>query len=600
MTLECVPLHGHLSLEAQLQAIAPAQSRAGKIVLATSIAESSLTLTGVRLVIDSGLSRVNRYDPARGMDQLVTQPCSQASATQRCGRAGRLGPGRCLRLWSAAEQARRPAFDPPELLEADPLPLALQLAAWGSGDGTELPWLQPPPPQPLAKARRLLGQMGALNDQGRITAHGKAMAGIGLPPRLSHMLLLAAERGWLEQGCAVAALLSERDPLDPREVGADLMHRLDWLRRGGRSGPWRELMQQLKKQVAQATIPQRRTAESGPPPSEDLIAGQLLCWAYPERIALGRGKGDGAVLMRHGGGARLASSDPLCDAEALAIARVEGHQQETRVLLAVAISAAQIETLAGEGASLTLRTRWDGSGGRVRCERVRRLDALELEVTPWPEAEPAAILATLLEAVRSLGLECLPWTPRSRQLQQRLALAHKHLGEPWPDCRDAVLLATLADWLGPQAEGRRSLQELQELDLEEALWGGLDWPQRKSLEALLPASLDVPSGRRVPLIYGTEEVVLAVRLQEMFGCDSTPALLGGSLPLTVHLLSPAGRPCAITRDLAGFWRGGYAQTRRELRGRYPRHAWPEDPTQAQATPQPPPRQAHPQGPKADR
>ena len=599
-TLECVPLHGHLSLEAQLQAIAPAQSRAGKIVLATSIAESSLTLAGVRLVIDSGLSRVNRYDPARGMDQLVTQPCSQASATQRCGRAGRLGPGRCLRLWTPAEQARRPAFDPPELLEADPLPLALQLAAWGSGDGTDLPWLQPPPPQPLQKARRLLEQMGALNDQGRITAHGKAMAGIGLPPRLSHMLLLAAKRGWLDQGCAVAALLSERDPLDPREVGADLLHRLDWLRRGGRSGPWRELILQLKKQVAEAKTTQGRPADPGPQPSEDLIAGQLLCWAYPERIALGRGKGDGAVLMRQGGGARLASGDPLCGAEALAIARVEGHQQEARVLLAVAIPADQIETLAGESASLTLRTRWDGSGGRVRCERVRRLDSLELEVTPWPDADPAAILGTLLEAVRSLGLECLPWTPRSRQLRQRLNLAHKHLGDPWPDCRDAVLLATLPAWLGPQAEGRRSLQELQELDLEEALWGGLDWQQRSSLEALLPPSLDVPSGRRVPLIYGAEEVVLAVRLQEMFGCDSTPTLLGGTLPLTVHLLSPAGRPAAITRDLEGFWRGGYAQTRRELRGRYPRHAWPEDPTQAQATPKPPPRQANPQGPKGGR
>jgi len=599
-TLECVPLHGHLSLEAQLQAIAPAQSRAGKIVLATSIAESSLTLAGVRLVIDSGLSRVNRYDPARGMDQLVTQPCSQASATQRCGRAGRLGPGRCLRLWSPAEQARRPAFDPPELLEADPLPLALQLAAWGSGDGTDLPWLQPPPPQPLQRARRLLEQMGALNDQGRITAHGKAMAGIGLPPRLSHMLLLAAKRGWLDQGCAVAALLSERDPLDPREVGADLLHRLDWLRRGGRSGPWRELILQLKKQVAEAKTTQGRPADPGPQPSEDLIAGQLLCWAYPERIALGRGKGDGAVLMRQGGGARLASGDPLCGAEALAIARVEGHQQEARVLLAVAIPADQIETLAGESASLTLRTRWDGSGGRVRCERVRRLDSLELEVTPWPDADPAAILGTLLEAVRSLGLECLPWTPRSRQLRQRLNLAHKHLGDPWPDCRDAVLLATLPAWLGPQAEGRRSLQELQELDLEEALWGGLDWQQRSSLEALLPPSLDVPSGRRVPLIYGAEEVVLAVRLQEMFGCDSTPTLLGGTLPLTVHLLSPAGRPAAITRDLEGFWRGGYAQTRRELRGRYPRHAWPEDPTQAQATPKPPPRQGNQPMPKGGR
>jgi ATP-dependent helicase HrpB len=599
-TLECVPLHGHLSLEGQLQAIAPAPSKAGKIVLATSIAESSLTLAGVRLVVDSGLSRVNRYDPARGMDQLVTQPCSQASATQRCGRAGRLGPGRCLRLWSPAEQARRPAFDPPELLQADPLPLALQLAAWGSGDGTELPWLQPPPPQPLEQARRLLTQMGALNDQGRITAHGKAMAGIGLPPRLSHMLLLAAERGWLEQGCAVAALLSERDPLDVREVGADLLHRLDWLRRGGRSGPWREVMLQLKKQVAQAATTHRRSADPGPHQSEDLIAGQLLCWAYPERIALGRGKGDGAVLMRHGGGARLAPGDPLCGAAALAIARVEGHQQEARVLLAVAIPAAQIESLAGESANLSLRTRWDGSCGRVRCERVRRLDSLELEVTPWPEADPTAIAHTLLEAVRNLGLECLPWTPRCRQLQQRLTLAHKHLGQPWPDCCDKVLLATLPDWLGPQAEGRRSLQELQEIDLEAALWGGLDWQQRSALEALLPTSFDVPSGRRVPLIYGIEEVVLPVRLQEMFGCDSTPPLLDGTLPLTVHLLSPAGRPAAITRDLAGFWRSGYAQTRRELRGRYPRHAWPEDPTQAQATPRPPPRQPKQQKPNGGR
>jgi ATP-dependent helicase HrpB len=236
----------------------------------------------------------------------------------------------------------------------------------------------------------------------------------------------------------------------------------------------------------------------------------------------------------------------------------------------------------------------------VRCERVRRLDSLELEVTPWPEADPAAIVSTLLEAVCNLGLECLPWTPRSRQLQQRLTLAHKHLGAPWPDCCDEVLLATLPDWLGPQVAGRRSLQELQELDLEAALWGGLDWQQRSALEALLPTSLDVPSGRRVPLIYGIEEVVLAVRLQEMFGCDSTPPLLGGTLPLTVHLLSPAGRPAAITRDLAGFWRGGYAQTRRELRGRYPKHAWPEDPTQALATPKSQLRQANQQVPQRSR
>ncbi len=596
--LECVPLHGNLSLEAQLQAIAPAQSRAGKIVLATSIAESSLTLQGVRLVIDSGLSRVNRYDPTRGMDHLVTHPCSQASATQRCGRAGRLGPGRCLRLWSAAEQARRPVFDPPELLESDPLPLALQLAAWGSRDGHDLPWLQPPPPQPLAKARRLLGQMGALNSQGCISGHGKAMAAIGLPPRLSHMLLLAAERGWLDQGCAVAALLSERDPLDSREVGADLMHRLDWLRRGGRSGPWRQVMEQLKRQVGQDKVVPGRTGTPDSGPSEDWIAGQLLCWAYPERIALVRSKGDGSVLMRHGGGARLASGDPLAYAEALAIARVGGHQvggqiQEARILLAVAIPADQIETLAAETASLTLRTRWDSSSARVRCERVHRLDSLELEVTPWPDADPSAIANTLLEGVRGLGLDCLPWTPRSRQLQQRLILAHRHLGDPWPDCRDEVLLEILSDWLGPHIQGRRSLQELQQIDLEEALWGDLEWPHRSQLDTLLPPTLTVPSGRRVPLLYGADEAVLAVRLQEMFGCDSTPRLLGGALPLTVHLLSPAGRAAAITRDLAGFWRGSYAQTRRELRGRYPRHSWPEDPTQAQATPKARPRQGSP-------
>jgi ATP-dependent helicase HrpB len=456
-----------------------------------------------------------------------------------------------------------------------------------------MPWLQPPPPQPLAKARQLLGQMGALNSQGSISSHGRAMAAIGLHPRLSHMLLLAAERGWQQQGCAVAALLSERDPLDLREVGADLMHRLDWLRRAGRAAPWRPMIEHLTRQVGQTRVAPARTGESESSLSEDLIAGQLLCWAYPERIALVRSRGDGSVLMRHGGGARLASGDPLANAEALAIARVEGHQQEARVLLAVAIAADQIETLAGETANITLRTRWDGSGTRVRCERVRRLDALELEVTPWPDADPDAITNTLLEGVRGLGLDCLPWTPRNRQLQQRLCLAHQHLGDPWPDCRDEVLLETLAEWLGPHAQGRRSLQDLQQIDLEEALWSELDWSKRSQLEALLPTTLTVPSGRRVPLHYGSEEAVLAVRLQEMFGCDSTPTLLDGALPLTVHLLSPAGRAAAITRDLAGFWRGSYAQIRKELRGRYPRHWWPEDPTQAQATAKPRPRQETP-------
>ncbi len=586
--LECALLHGQLPLAAQGRAIAPAREEAGKVVLATAVAESSLTIAGVTLVIDSGLSRLSRFDPATGMDGLVTQPSSRASAEQRRGRAGRLGPGRCVRLWSPAEQQRRPAFDLPELLEVDPLPIALQLAEWGSEGGDDLPWLQAPSRRSLEEARTLLQQLGAIDDRNRITGHGRAMARLGLHPRLAHMLLRAREQGWEVLGCAVAVLLSERDPLDRREAGSDLMRRLDWLRQGRRGhsqkdrpgdrGPWRRLQAQLLRQLGNAGASRRDDGEG-----DDARAAQLLCWAYPERLALGRGRGDGRFLMRCGRGAVLPPGDALTGADALAIASVDGQGQEARVRLAVALSRRGLEDLVADGVEECTEARWDGTDQRVRCERLRRAGALVLERRPWPQATGEPVQRALLEGLERLGLDVLPWNRPSRQLQQRLTLAHRHLGDPWPDRSPERLRQDPGQWLGSHLAGLRSLQDLQQLDLAEILWGDLDWSLRRELDRLLPLTHPVPSGRRAPLDYASGVPVLAVKLQEMFGCLESPTVLEGRLAVRVELLSPAGRPAAVTSDLAGFWNQGYADVRKELRGRYPRHPWPEDPRQGIAS-----------------
>lgn len=597
--LELALLHGQLPLAAQGRAIAAPEGAGGKVVLATSVAESSLTIAAVTLVIDSGLSRRSRFDPATGMDGLVTQPASQASAEQRRGRAGRLGPGRCLRLWSPAEQQRRPAFDPPELLEVDPLPIALQLAEWGGTEDESLPWLTAPPRRPLQEARGLLLQLGAVDGQGRISSHGRAMARLGLHPRLAHMLLQARERGWESLATAMAVLLSERDPLDRREAGSDLMRRLDWLRRRpgpqgeGRSAgraPWTNLQSQLLRQLREgrtATPPAaiaRGDAGGGScNDTDDGRAAQMLAWAYPERLALGRGRGDGRFLMRSGRGAVLPPGDPLAAAEALAIASVDGQGQEARVRLAVALSRSGLEELVEEEIEEETEARWDGTDQRVRCERLRRSGALVLERRPWPDASGELVERALLEGLERLGPEVLPWSHASRQLQQRLMLAHRHLGAPWPDRSPERLRQEPGAWLGPHLGGLRSLQDLQQLDLAEILWGDLEWSLRRELDRLLPLSQPVPSGRRVPLDYGSGTPVLAVKLQEMFGCLEGPTVLDGRLAVRVELLSPAGRPAAVTSDLAGFWSQGYAEVRRELRGRYPRHQWPEDPRQGVAS-----------------
>ncbi len=605
---EIAVLHGNLPLPEQARLVNPRQTGAsgrGRVVLATSIAESSLTIPGVTLVIDAGLSRRNRYDPARGLDALVTVPASRASAEQRAGRAGRLGPGRCLRLWSPAEQQRRPSHDPPELLEADPLPLALQLARWGDPFGRELEWIDPPPAAALTEARVALQRLGALApgrddaDDGPLNRHGQAMAELGTHPRLAHLLLEGQRLGVLPLACDLAALLGERDPLNRQEAGCDLLRRLDWLRRQPERQPLRQLSRQWQRQLQASGEPastgdprQPRPATGAIEPPEppelpdDLAAALLLAAAYPERLALARPGQPGRFQLRSGRGAQLPPQDPLASAEALAVAALDNGGRDGRIQLALALPLAALRELAEREGEEELMARWDGTAERVRCERRLRLDALLLESRPWPEAPASTIQSALLGGLRERGLAGLAglgWSTASRQLQHRLNLAHQHRGAPWPDRRDAHLLDSLETWLAPHLSEQRSLAELAALDLCEPLWGELDWAQRQELERLLPKQLMVPSGRWVNLDYSSGEPVLAAKLQELFGCRQTPAVLDGQLPVTLHLLTPAGRPAAITRDLAGFWQGGYRAVRRELRGRYPKHPWPEDGANAEPT-----------------
>ncbi|MEX1317484.1 MAG: ATP-dependent helicase HrpB [Synechococcaceae cyanobacterium] len=593
--LELVPLHGDLSLAEQTRAIAPARGPAGKVVLATSIAESSLTIAGVTLVIDTGLSRRNRFDPARGMDALVTLPASLASAEQRAGRAGRLGPGRCVRLWSAADQRQRPAQDPPELLETDPLPLALQLARWGDPTGTGLAWIDPPPAAPLLEARRLLRQLGALDSAGQLSRHGRVMAGLGLHPRLAHLLLVGQQRGLGRLACELAVLISERDPLPRQEAGCDLLHRLDWLRSQSSRHPMQRLRRQFQGQLPETSRGPDATGNTRAGAADDLAAALLVAEAFPERLALARAGQPGRFLLRSGQGAILHADDPLGREQALAVAVLDGEGRDARIHLALPLPLRELQRLAKEHGREETSAIWDEPAARVRCERSLLLGSLVLEREPWTGAAPEQVHEALLRGLRSLGLKALPWTPACRQLQQRLCLAHRQRGNPWPDRSDAVLEADLQAWLEPHLIGLTSLREVRELDLREALWGELEWGLRQELERLLPSRLPVPSGRSVALDYSSGEPVLAAKLQELFGCRQTPTVLEGELAVTLHLLTPAGRTAAITRDLEGFWQGGYAQVRRELRGRYPKHPWPEDGGEAQPTSHPKARQ--PQAPR---
>ncbi|MCH8543297.1 MAG: ATP-dependent helicase HrpB [Alcanivorax sp.] len=586
-------LAGELSPTAQDAAIAPAPQGQRKLVLSTAIAETSLTIEGVRTVVDCGWSRRPHYDPGSAMTRLITERVSAASATQRSGRAGRLEAGHCLRLW--AESERLSPFSAPEIVHADLCDLVLELAAWGCHDPAALTWLDLPPSAAFERARSLLQQLGALDDSGCITGHGKAMQQVPLPVRLAHMLLCARTRGLGVLAAELAALLSDRDlfagPL-AREQGVDLHRRLAALRApagatlpGVSWGVPRARLQQVRQLARRLDPHAARTRGEQARDESDDEAGALLALAYPDRIALRRPGNTPRYQLSNGRGAWLPEDDPLAMAPWLVAAELDGDAREARLFLAVEVRADQIETAFAQ----TLieeadRVSWDSRAGQVVARRERRLGALLLSEGPLVRPDPVAIQHAMLAGLRAAGLGALPWRPALRQWQARVMLLRGQVPADWPDVSDEALLTGLEDWAGPFLDGMTRLRQLNDFPLSEALQALLDYPARQVLAREAPTHVQVPSGSQVTLDYcvAGEQPVLAVKLQEMFGAQDTPRVAYGRVPVLLHLLSPARRPVAITTDLAGFWQQGYTQVRKDLRGRYPKHPWPEDPLQAPA------------------
>lgn len=576
---DVLPLHGNLTPERQDRAILPSPPGARKVVLATSIAETSLTIEGVRVVVDAGLSRVPRYSPRTGMTRLATVRVSAASAEQRRGRAGRLAPGVCYRLWSLQEEAALPARATPEILEADLAPLALDLAAAGVPDPSELRWLDPPPAAAFAEARSLLAQLGALDAAGRLTRHGAAMARFALHPRLSHMVMKATELHDRDSACELAALLSERDLLGRGEgvPEADIRTRVDLLRGTVvRADIDREALRRARAGLAAC-----RRAGGGSGGEGSTSVGKLLALAYPDRVAQRRPAG-GRFLLRNGLGAYL-EPQGLSAEEYLVACELDGRMPESRIMLAAPLGLQELRELFAAEIEVEEMVAWDGEAGAVVARRRERLGAITLRETRLQRPDPAKVAGALLDWVRREGLEVLPWDGGARQLRRRISFL-RGLDGRWPDVSEAALLEALELWLGPHVIGVSRLSELARVDLSAALLDRLDREQRMALDRLAPTHLTVPSGSRLPLDYADPaQPVLAVKLQEVFGLTQTPRIGGGSVPVTLHLLSPAGRPVQVTRDLAGFWRTTYFDVRKDLKGRYPRHYWPDDPLAAAPT-----------------
>jgi ATP-dependent helicase HrpB len=593
-----VPLFGSLSLEAQDRAIAPSPVGRRKVVLATSIAETSLTIDGVRVVVDSGLMRVPRFSPRSGMTRLETVRVTRASADQRRGRAGRLAPGVCYRLWTEEEEHHLAPFNRPEILDADLAPLALELADAGVADPADLRWLDPPPAAPLAQARELLTQLGALDATGRITSHGKRLAELPLHPRLAHMLIRASELGHGALACDVAALLSERDVFRfdaGAPIDADLTLRIEALHDRAPSARThgavvdrgalrrvRTISEDLRRVLADGDDRARRAAHRE-------AAGILVALAYPDRIAQRRVTRDedpgsaGRFLLRNGIGAALPSAQALSATPYLAVADLGGQPPENRIFLAATLALEDIEAQFADQIEHEEIVSWDGDAGSVRARERERLGAIVLRERTTTSPDPATVTATLLAAIAREELRDLPWTDGVRQLRQRIAFVHS-LDSSWPDVSDAALVATLSEWLGPHVYGLARRDELRRLDLAAILLEMLSWEQRAALDDLAPSHLEVPSGSRIRIDYADpRSPVLAVRVQELFGLIETPRIARGRVPLTLHLLSPAHRPVQVTTDLAGFWRTGYFDVKKELKGRYPKHYWPDDPFQAVPT-----------------
>ncbi len=571
--IEIVPLFGALDAAVQDRAIAPAPKGQRKVVLATSIAETSLTIEGVRIVVDSGMARVPRYEPDIGLTRLETVRASRAAVDQRRGRAGRTEPGVCYRLWDEPQTASLAAYTQPEILSADLSSLVLDLAQWGVSDPGTLAFLDPPPAPALKEARSLLGELGALDADGRITAEGKSLRALALPPRLARMIVDSHRLGAGEEAAEIAAVLTERG-LGGDSV--DLDFRLDQFRRdrSQRTSSARSLAHCWASQVA--------STEGRPKADISPSTGVMLAFAFPDRVA--RNRGNGSFVLANGRGAAVEQTSALARAPYIAVAELTGTAAQGRILLAAPITQDEIEQHFADQIEIADEISFDRGAMALRARRKKTLHAITLSEAPLalqPSAETARVLA---DGLITAGLDRLPWSKPLKQWRDRVMFLRKAEGEPWPDLSDGALAAQREAWLLPALYDKTSLKEFSAADMSDALMSLLPWELRARLEREAPTHFEAPTGTQLAIDYEAEQgPTIAVRLQELFGLNTHPSIAKGAVPLVLELLSPAHRPVQVTRDLPGFWRGSYAAVRSDLRGRYPRHPWPEDPANAMPT-----------------
>ncbi|MBE9603849.1 ATP-dependent helicase HrpB [Acetobacteraceae bacterium H6797] len=568
---DVLPLHGELPPAEQDRALQPGPRR--KVVLATSIAETSLTVPGVRIVVDGGFRRAPKLDPASGLTRLVTIRVSKATAEQRAGRAGRTAPGVAIRLWTEQLHRGLPAMDRPEMLEAELSSLALDCAAWGA-EPTELAFLDAPPGGTLAAARALLRDLDALDAEGRVTPMGQRMARLGTHPRLARMLLAAGDPGEQALAADLAALLEERDPIRDRDGPVDIRLRLDLLHGGDHPNADRGAVQRIRRAAA---MHRRRLGLHGDtlPGGE---SGPLLAAGFPDRIAAKRGVMDGAFRLAGGQGARVPGTDPLGKSALLAVADLDLAGTEARIRMAAPLERAVLEARFPERLRREEVAEFDARAGAVLARRRLRLGPLVLEESTLPNPDPVAVAGALARAAAERGFRDLDWNEAAKQTRARMGWMRKIDPENWPDVSDAALAASVEEWLAPHLVGQTKLSALKSLGAADLMRGLLPYDQQRKLDSLLPARVDLPGGRSAAIDYTGEVPTLEARAQHLFGMADMPKLAQGRVPLQVALLSPAGRPIAVTGDLAGFWKGGWADARKDMRGRYPKHNWPEDPS----------------------
>ncbi|NGZ78168.1 ATP-dependent helicase HrpB [Saccharibacillus alkalitolerans] len=583
---DILPLHGGLSREEQRRAVRASSAGKRKIVLSTTLAESSITVEGVTAVVDSGLIRTQTFSPRTGMSRLVTLTESLESADQRRGRAGRTAPGVCYRLWSREEEAGMPAARVPEVLQSDLAPLALELAAWGVRHPGELDWIDMPPDAGYAEAQALLRRLHALDEGGVITAEGRAMSVLGVHPRLARMIRRAIGLGLGALACDLAALLQEQASSPAPSVGAvtdavSLLPRLEALRAASRAGASGGLRTPEDRAAERAARLRRIAGAADGPYGDAGRAGLLLAYAFPDRV--GRRRGGGRFLLSGGRGAYVPERELLSREEYLVAADIDDQGAEGRIWLAAPLEPGDLELFAAEEGAEEIRVEWDAEREAVSALRIRRIGAVVLKSGQASSPDEEEVAAALLAGIRGSEGRLLPWSREARELQHRMMFMH--LADPeFPASDDAALLEGLEEWLLPYVSGIRSASQLKKLDMAQLLERRLTWEQRRTLDAEAPVRLSVPSGSRIAVDYGDpERPFMAVKLQEMFGQTQTPRIGRGRIPVTVQLLSPARRPVQITSDLANFWKETYFEVKKDLKGRYPKHYWPDDPNGAEAT-----------------